>query len=82
MDEVNYPYGHVISKVNFCILILQLILKPTSAWRGTIHKLITKLCFVSEPLNEKINSMGFRPGPTQTGLYSHRKKARSLRFWI
>ena len=23
-------------------------------------------------LNEKTNNLGFQPGPTQTGLYSHR----------
>ena len=26
-----------------------------------------------EPVREKTNNLGFRPGPTQTGLYSHRK---------
>ena len=26
-----------------------------------------------EPLNEKTSNFGFRPGPTKTGLYSHRK---------
>ena len=25
-----------------------------------------------EPLHEKTNNLGFRPGPTQTGLYNHR----------
>ena len=24
-------------------------------------------------MREKTNNLGFRPGPTQTGLYSHRK---------
>ena len=24
-----------------------------------------------EPVCEKTNNLGFRPGPTQTGLYSH-----------
>ena len=27
----------------------------------------------SEPVHEKTNNLGFRPGPTQTGLYSHRR---------
>ena len=27
---------------------------------------------VFEPVHEKTNNLGFRPGPTQTGLYSHR----------
>ena len=26
----------------------------------------------NEPVREKNNTLGFRPGPTQTGLYSHR----------
>ena len=25
-----------------------------------------------EPVHEKTNNLGFRPGPTQTRLYSHR----------
>ena len=28
---------------------------------------------VSPLLNEKTGLLGFRPGPTQTGLYSHRR---------
>ena len=31
------------------------------------------LVFSFEPMHEKTNILGFRPGPTQTGLYSHRK---------
>ena len=26
-----------------------------------------------EPVREKTNNLGFRTGPTQTGLYSHRR---------
>ena len=26
---------------------------------------------IYEPLHKKINNLGFRPGPTQTSLYSH-----------
>ena len=26
-----------------------------------------------EPVHEKTNNLGFRPGPTQTGLYNHRR---------
>ena len=29
--------------------------------------------FIFEPRSEKIVLRGFRPGPTQTGLYSHRR---------
>ena len=38
--------------------------------------------FLYEPRSEKTGLRGFRPGPTQTGLYSHRKKARCLKFRI
>ena len=30
------------------------------------------LIFLNEPVREKTNNLGFRPGLTQTGLYSHR----------
>ena len=30
--------------------------------------------FVFEPLHAKTNNLGFRSGPTQTGLYSHRSR--------
>ena len=30
--------------------------------------------FKFEPSREKTNNLGFRPGPTQTRLYSHRTK--------
>ena len=29
--------------------------------------------FINEPVREKTNNLDFRPGPTQTGLYSHRR---------
>ena len=28
----------------------------------------------NEPVHEKTNNLGFRPGPTQTRLYSHRNR--------
>ena len=28
----------------------------------------------SEPVRDKTNNLGFPPGPTQTGLYSHRSR--------
>ena len=31
------------------------------------------LCVINEPRCEKTGLRGFRPGPTQTGLYSHRR---------
>ena len=29
---------------------------------------------IYEPVHEKTNNLGFRPGPTQTRLYSHRSR--------
>ena len=29
---------------------------------------------IKEPVREETNNLGFRPGQTQTGLYSHRRK--------
>ena len=31
-------------------------------------------CQVNEPLHEKTNNLGFRSGPIQTNLYSHRNR--------
>ena len=33
-----------------------------------------------EPVREKTNNLGFRPGPTQTGLYSHRRWLEAGKF--
>ena len=32
---------------------------------------------VYEPVHDKTNNLGFRPGPTQTSLYSHRRNPES-----
>ena len=34
---------------------------------------VHEMSFQNEPLREKTNNLGFRPGLTQTGLYSHRR---------
>ena len=34
----------------------------------------------NEPRREKTGLRGFRPGPTQTGLYSHRRWVEALNF--
>ena len=33
---------------------------------------VSTLRYTDEPLRNKASKLGFRPGPTQTGLYSHR----------
>ena len=40
----------------------------TSPFYGT--SLTSEIGFEYEPVREKIKNLGFRPGPTQTGLYS------------
>ena len=35
---------------------------------------------IYEPVHEKTNNLGFRPGPTQTGLYSHRRWIEAENF--
>ena len=43
--------------------------------RGLYSRFIGHLKFrIIEPVHEKTNNLGFRPGPTQTGLYSHRSR--------
>ena len=45
----------------------QLNMTPSS-----VYNLILQI--LNEPRREKINLRGFRPGPTQTGLYSYRSR--------
>ena len=35
---------------------------------------------INEPMHEKTNNLGFRPGPTQTRLYSHGIKLEAENF--
>ena len=41
-----------------------------------------ELELLSEPMHEKTNNRGFRPGLTQTRLYSHRSRIEALNFRI
>ena len=38
-----------------------------------ISQCLSHFCAKYEPRSEKTGLRGFRPGPTQTGLYSHRR---------
>ena len=40
---------------------------------GGKARLGTDMNNLNEPRSEKTGLRGFRPGPTQTGLYSHRR---------
>ena len=51
-------------------------------WRtyegGALIKVADSAIFtVVEPVHDKTNNLGFRPGPTQTSLYSHRRNPES-----
>ena len=37
---------------------------------------------IYEPVREKTNKLGFRPGPTQTGLFCHRKWLEAGNFGL
>ena len=41
----------------------------TLVGEGTMTE--NKMVIINEPVHEKTNNLGFRPGPTQTRLYSH-----------
>ena len=36
-----------------------------------------QIIILFEPVHDKTNNLGFRPGPTQTSLYSHRRNPES-----
>ena len=36
-----------------------------------------EIILIIEPVHDKTNNLGFRPGPTQTSLYSHRRNPES-----
>ena len=39
-----------------------------------------EITIIEPVIFEKTNNLGFRPGPTQTGLYSHRSRLEALNF--
>ena len=44
-------------------------------WLIGRYLLVSRFKMISnEPLHENTNKLGFRPGPTQTNLYNHRRK--------
>ena len=42
--------------------------------------ILRSLLFVFQPVHEKTNNVGFRQGPTQTDLYSHRRWVEAGNF--
>ena len=47
------------------------LMSSLSGFKVCIFTIMKILIF--EPLREKTNNLGFRPGSTQTGLYCHRR---------
>ena len=43
----------------------------------SLNKNINHTPMTFEPVHDKTNNLGFRPGPTQTSLYSHRRNPES-----
>ena len=58
-----------------CIIILYRLLVTCTSVLSSVMLLILLCCFIMTfaPAYEKDNNLGFRPGMTQTGLYSQRK---------
>ena len=56
----------------FCVQFNLIITPLTIVWFSIVMapKMIILL---HEPVHDKTNNLGFRPGPTQTGLYKHRR---------
>ena len=48
--------------------------------KSMLYELSSRLPFPFEPRCEKTGLQGFRPGPTQTGLYSHRRWPEAWNF--
>ena len=45
-------------------------------------KIIVTMIIINEPVHEKTNNLGFRPGPTQTWLYRHRRWLEAGNFGL
>ena len=47
---------------------------------GFYNMILPFLSLLLEPMHEKTNNLRFRPDPTQTGLYSHRRMLDAGKF--
>ena len=47
---------------------------------SNLHYLAISRLFKYESSHDENNDLGFRPGPTQTRLYSHRSRSDDLNF--
>ena len=53
--------------------VFRVLIRPDNDKRLQVLDLETREVFLFEPRCEKTGLRGFRPGPTQTGLYCHRR---------
>ena len=54
--------------------------KKTCPWKLGLNHNRTITIILYEPLNDKTSNLGFRLGPTQNGMYSHRSRLEKLEF--
>ena len=68
--------GHNVRKCTFeqFMSIRKIVLLECIMFLECISLYLTRLFRIFEPRREKTGLRGFRPGPTQTGMYSHRKE--------
>ena len=51
-----------------------------SSWWSIPYSIPSVMTLPFEPVHEKTNNLGFQPGSTQTGLYSHRRWLEAENF--
>ena len=69
--------GYREADLRLCFRICRLLV---FSWRGSSVLSCAELSLINEPRRQKTGLQGFRPGPTQTGLYSHRKWLETWNF--
>ena len=52
---------------------LKIIILVAVKYRNILHRRVNIVMEIYEPRSEKTGLLDFRPGPRQTGLYSHRR---------
>ena len=63
----------VINVMTTSLITMQICFEIMSTLKGHLkNRILHSLSF--EPRSEKTGLRGFRPGPTQTGLYSHKRR--------
>ena len=80
IDNHNYSKLHVIFCLMICLDFAQMIVRNYLLWEYVIISRERQCLTLNlddqssfEPRCEKTGLRGFRPGPTQTGLYNHKR---------